>query len=95
MRVKLSANKPTYLRNGISMILNVNYNEQRLYLEVYKYKNLLAMKPGGHLSYLKTSYIKNYSIWHSLKLIILLQMVMSTLNIKIFVFIEIRDLIVF
>lgn len=53
LRVKLSANKPTYLRNGISMILNVNYNEQRLYLEIYKYKKLVSNEAWWSFELLK------------------------------------------
>lgn len=41
LRVKVSANKPKYLKNGISMILSVDYNQKRVCLKIYKYRKLV------------------------------------------------------
>ncbi len=41
LRVKVSANKPTYLKNGISMILYIDYVQKKVCLRIYKYKKLI------------------------------------------------------
>ncbi len=41
LRIKVSANKPTYLKNGISMILNVDYTQKKVCLRIYKYRKLV------------------------------------------------------